>query len=449
MSTTAPEASGPDRRQLLLLFEKEWDRTALGNLNDRYHFRTAGFDPQRPGGMLRLPGFDPVRYTLRLAGCYRGRGLAGVLSNQEHFGALSAALLARELGLPGHDPAAVARTQHKFHCRQVLARALPEAVPAFALLPDRPHADFRPPMGYPCFVKPVKANFSILARRVDNAIELARHLARPWPERWLFRLLNGPYERACRQLPGVADMATGDVIEDLTESATRFIAEGLLRGRQLNVDGYVHAGQVRILGVVDEVMYPGTSAFLRFDLPARLPPGLETRLADLTGRAVTALGLSQGMFNVEWVWRPETDRLDILEVNPRMASQFADLYRAVHGLDLHAIACALACGDDPARLPELAPTAGVGASFVFRRFDGGGPGPAGRDAARRRIRAVLPQANTQLYFKPAWARRLEYRWLGSHRYAVVNLAAPDRAALGRDFETLSTATGWPALWVEP
>jgi hypothetical protein len=155
------------------------------------------------------------------------------------------------------------------------------------------------------------------------------------------------------------------------------------------------------------------------------------------------------MFNVEWVWQPETDRLDILEVNPRMASQFADLYRAVRGLDLHAIACALACGEDPARQPALAPTAGVGASFVFRRFDGGGPDPAGRDEARRRIRAALPQANAQIYFKPAWARRLEYRWLGCYRYAVVNLAAPDRAALRRDFETLCAATGWPALWAEP
>jgi hypothetical protein len=114
---------------MLLLFMKEWDGPALAGLSPRYSFEFAGEDPLRPAGMLRLPGFDPLRLVRSLARRYRGRGLAGVLSNHEGYGALTAALLARELGLPGHDPAAVALAQHKYHCRQALARALPEAAP--------------------------------------------------------------------------------------------------------------------------------------------------------------------------------------------------------------------------------------------------------------------------------------------------------------------------------
>ena len=423
-------------RRILLLFAKEWDRPALARLAPRYDFEFAGFDPQHLAGMLRLPGFDPFRLARTLARRHRGRGLAGVLSNHDGYGALTAALLARELGLPGNDPAAVALAQHKLHCREALARALPEAVPPYALLPTRPGPDYVPPMGYPCFVKPVKANFSILARRVDVGAELRAHVLRAWPERLLFRLLNGPYERACRVLPG------------LTPTATRFIAEGLLLGRQINVDGYVHRGEPHILGMVDEVMYPGTHAFLRFDLPAHLPPDVVRRAGVLAAEAVRVLGLTQGMFNVELVWDPRTDRLSILEVNPRMASQFADLYRAVVGVDLYAVACALACGENPSELPPRAPVAGRGSSFVFRRFDGGGPAPAEAAAVRERLRAAFPHAHVQLYFRPAWLRRLEYRWLGSHRYAVVNLAAADGEALQRDYERLCMITGWPAVWAE-
>ena len=42
------------------------------------------------------------------------------------------------------------------------------------------------------------------------------------------------------------------------------IAEEILDGVQVNIDGYVHNGVINVLGVVDEVMYPGTQAFMRF-----------------------------------------------------------------------------------------------------------------------------------------------------------------------------------------
>jgi len=87
-----------------------------------------------------------------LARRHRGHGIAGVLSNHEGYGALTAALLARELSLPGPDPAAVALAQHKYHCRAALARVLPEATPfqtgAIATGPT-----YAPRMGYPCFIK--------------------------------------------------------------------------------------------------------------------------------------------------------------------------------------------------------------------------------------------------------------------------------------------------------
>ena len=37
------------------------------------------------------------------------------------------------------------------------------------------------------------------------------------------------------------------------------------------------------------------------------------------------------MFNIEMMYDAATDRIGIIEINPRMASQFADLYEKVDG----------------------------------------------------------------------------------------------------------------------
>jgi hypothetical protein len=57
----------------------------------------------------------------------------------------------------------------------------------------------------------------------------------------------------------------------------------------------------------------------------------------------------------------------LIELNARIASQFAPLYRAVHGRSSYDALFALACGEDPvwhAGAPE-----GVAVSYVLRRFE--------------------------------------------------------------------------------
>ena len=53
-----------------------------------------------------------------------------------------------------------------------------------------------------------------------------------------------------------------------TIGTKRLIAEGLLKGEQVTVEGYVHGGVATIFGVVDSIMFPGTLAFSRFDYPS-------------------------------------------------------------------------------------------------------------------------------------------------------------------------------------
>src|SRR5205085_11185039 len=114
---------------------------------------------------------------------------------------------------------------------------------------------------------------------------------------------------------------------------------------------------------------PGTNQFMRFEYPTRLPAERATRASDTAKRIITALGLDHGLFNVEMRVDRNTGQCKMIEVNPRMAAQFSDLYEKVDGINLHDVALRIAAGETP----DLTPGRGkykMATSFVFRKFDG-------------------------------------------------------------------------------
>ena len=104
---------------LLFLFPEGWDDVAFATvapLRDEFHVVCEGFDLFRFPENAHILWFDARRWIRKLARKYRH--VAGVASTNEQYGALIAAMLARELGLPGTDPAAIVRAQHKYYARQ-------------------------------------------------------------------------------------------------------------------------------------------------------------------------------------------------------------------------------------------------------------------------------------------------------------------------------------------
>jgi biotin carboxylase len=151
---------------------------------------------------------------------------------------------------------------------------------------------------------------------------------------------------------------------------TRLIAEGLLNGAQVTVEGYAYGGEVHILGVVDSIFFPDSLAFSRFDYPSALPDAVQERMADIAKRLMQGLGFDNGMFNVEMMYDAGEDRIAIIEINPRMASQFADLYEKVDGTNSYEVLLDLGLGVRPS------PKRGQGkyrfaASCVLRAFEDG------------------------------------------------------------------------------
>ena len=217
---------------------------------------------------------------------------------------------------------------------------------------------------------------------------------------------------------------------------------------QYNLDGWVDGGAVKSLGVVDALMYPGTQSFMRWEFPSRLPNAVQARALDVAWRFLGAIGYRHGFFNLEFFHDEVSGRLSVIECNPRLASQFADLYQRVLGLDAHAMALALALGGDPLALPRAAPTAGAAASLVYRSFEGQ-PIPAAPGAAPRA--AFARQFTDGLLFsfpKHGHSLARDFKWTGSHRYGIVHLGGRDRAHLRERAEQASALLGWPAPYLD-
>ncbi len=420
----------------LVLFNYDWDQVGFARNAATYPFDEAGFDLFSFPSNAQLAWFDMARFVDRLARQATRRGWTAVVSNHEQFGALAAALLAERMGWPGTSVNAVLACQHKLHARQVLAEVCPEANCDFVPLNTAYGEPIPDGLRYPAFVKPVKAAFSVLARTVHSREELQAHTRFGWWELWVIRHLVEPFERIARtRLPQAG-------------TAHKLMLEQPMPGAQYNLDGYVFDGQTHLLGVVDAMHYPGTQAFMRFDFPGLLDATLQARALEVARRFLAAVGFTHGLFNMEFFYDAATDRIGVIEFNPRMASQFSDLYLRVLGIDLHAMALALARQVDPASLPRAQPTAGAAASFVYRSFmpDAQVVQPTAMQKAA--FHDAFPGALLFCFPKDSKEIRRDFKWLGSYRYGIVHLAATDAGQLRIDCERASALLGWPAPYAD-
>ncbi len=418
------------RKRILVLFPKDWDRLQFGQarFEERYDFVYAGFDLFSFPGNVRLLDFSIHRFVEQVAKRAARQRIDAVISNNEQFGTLAAAAVAQRLGLPGNAVSAVLLAQHKYHARQAMAEVAPEAVPPFAVFPYTVSRPEEVGLAPPYFAKPVKATFSVLARRIDRFEELLELLRFKPLERYIIKRLVKPFN----------DLMRRD--SDFAIDAHHMIAEGLLEGIQVNMDGFLDDGRLRIVGIIDEHFYPGTNHFSRFEYPSVLPAAVQGRMAELAGRVLARIGYRHGFFNMEFAWDPLTDRIGIVEINPRLASQLAYLYECVDGLNLHDMVLDLALGESP-RVEPSPQSWTRAASFVYRKFDGSGATPPTAEMLSR-VGRDFPQAQLMQYHKRGAALRREMKWLGSHRYGVLNLCGLDTEDLDRRYLAITRLLGF-------
>ena len=433
MKNRPPAATNP---RIGLLFSYDWNTLAFNRLSQQFTWEEDGFDLFSFPSNARLIGFDLNRFAERQERRARQRGWVAVLSHHEQFGALAAALVAERLGLPGTPVTAVLACQHKLHARQVMARVCPEASVAFTELDTEYGGPVPTDVQYPAYAKPVKAAFSILARQVNHREDLIAHTRFGRRELWVIRRLVEPFERIVRsRLPEAG-------------TAHRMLLEEPIQAAQYNLDGWVFNGQTHALGTVDAIMYPGTQAFMRWQFPSQLPKEVQAQALAVAQRFLQAVGFTHGMFNMEFFHDAATGRLSVIEFNPRLASQFSDLYRRVLGADPHAMSVALALNQNPAELTRDKARAGAAASLVYRTFTPGAAPPMPSLAQQAALLRRFPDAMLFTYPKSGHSLTRDFKWLGNHRYGIVHLDGDDEAHLKQRAEEASAILGWPAPYLE-
>jgi len=398
------------KKRVAIVFETAWDRPQLAACQaawgDAYEVE---FVP--PSDHDCPWNLDLVDHLARETERLRGR-IDGVFSTSDYPGATCAAAIATGLGLPGSRPETVLKASQKHESRLLQREVVPEVVPPFALLDPEDPATWEPETGFPCFVKPVKGAFSILSGVVRGRDELAT----------LFTSARAASFRS--EFMAIFNQLAAHF--GLAHDGRFFLAEGLLVGRQATVEGWSSRTDSGILGLVDSAFHPGTRSFAAFEYPSSLPAEVQARMCDASQRAVAHLGLVDTLYNVELTWDPDSDRIGIVEVNPRACGQFADLYQKVDGTNGFEVALALAVGARPdVRRREGA--FGAAASFPLRIYE---PVLVQRAPDEARVREVVgAHPGTLVFLECATGDHLtdfgELEDGESHRYGVINLGGED------------------------
>ncbi len=338
-------------------------------------------------------------------------------------------ILCHRFGLPGADLEAVAKCEHKYWSRLEQQKVV-DAYPRFALLDLEGPAV--PPSGlrYPMWVKPVKSYSSELAFRVADGEEFADAVG-------AIREGIGRLGRAFDHILGLIGLP-----REIAEAGGQAcLVEESLSGAQATVEGYSHHGRVEVYGIVDSLLYPGTSSFMRYQYPSALPARTQERMADVSKRVIEQIGLDDSTYCIEFFCPPEDeDAVSILEVNPRHSQSHAELFQQVDGAPNHYVMLQLALGREPHMPHREGPYALAGKCHLRRFRDGVVRHRASQaeiDALQREISGVtvVPVARRGMRLSDAPQAHDSY----SYELAHVYVAADDERRLQEKYERCAAA----------
>ncbi|MEA5365328.1 ATP-grasp domain-containing protein [Amycolatopsis sp., V23-08] len=216
-----------------------------------------------------------------------------------------AAEAARQLGLPGPDPAAIRIARNKAEQRRRWAeRGVP--VPEFhAVTTPEEAMQAAEKLGFPCVVKAVDETSGAHVVRCTTVAEVVETYT---------------------AIRAVATNRRGQ-----TRPAEVLVEECLV-GFEVSIEVLAEAGAVRVLGVTDKLL-GGRNRFIELghNFPSALPEGVRTELEAAAVAATTAVGFDLGIAHVELKYTAGGPKL--IEINPRPAGdQITELMDRSFGL---------------------------------------------------------------------------------------------------------------------
>ncbi len=350
-----------------------------------------------PDGALNGADREHIDDIIRQSGQYDG-----IIGTHDYPGTLVASLCAEQWGFTFTSVESILFCQHKYYFRKKLQQELPEATPEFHLIDSSYLMEV---FEFPLFLKPVKSSFSRLAHSVSDHTTLSEILDQGLFDPLYLSLFNEVFEEY-----------TGIALD-----ANSYIAEGLLTGHQVSLEGYVYNESVTVLGIIDALMYEGTLSFERFTYPSQLAEGVQARMRVIADKAIRSLGLNNTFFSVELMYNPEDESIFIIEINPRISTQFADFFQHVHGVNSYEILVALTLGEEPPALSHGQYS--HAASFPLRLFDDKQVDSVPTESDITQLKALFPDMLLQVVAQEGKCLSEIQQDGNSYLYAIVNLAA--------------------------
>lgn len=223
----------------------------------------------------------------------------------------TASAVAQHLGVPGITSRSAELLRDKRKMKQALtARGVRVAhgVPlAVERTDDSVLKDVARKVGFPAVVKPVNACGSLRVRRVEDFGEL--------------------YDQV--------ELSRRDPVDDMGLSiGGRLLVESYVTGPEVSVEGYVVAGDVRVVAVTEKQLGPEPH-FVEVGhiVDAGLEPAARAEVERVTQAAVEALGMHVGVFHLEARLSPTGPV--VIEVAARLGGdRIQELVAASYGFDL-------------------------------------------------------------------------------------------------------------------
>ncbi|MFJ1742497.1 ATP-grasp domain-containing protein [Streptomyces microflavus] len=263
--------------------------------------------------------------------------IAGVLSFDETL-LMAAARLARQLGLPGNTPTAVAAARDKATSRQLfMASDVPSAVSTWVHSLAAAASAAERIGGYPVVLKPAAHAGSIGVVRVDDITEL--------PTAWTIASAGAAYQGA-----------EGEGV----------LLEEFLDGPEISIETVTQHGVTHAVAITHKSTGHHPYFMETAHLVSAHDPLLDT-VAPIAAAALRAVGITDGVSHVEMKLTESGPRL--IEVNARIGGdRIGELVRYATGVDLGRAAAAIACGRAPDLQPTRARSAAIG--MVYPPADG-------------------------------------------------------------------------------
>jgi biotin carboxylase len=215
----------------------------------------------------------------------RAEKIDGVVTAATDFGVLSAAYVAKELGLPGLKYEVAQLIKNKYRVRKCLFEAhVDDTEQAYEVNESTDIDALAQKLTYPVMVKPCDGSGSRGASRVNNSEEL----------------------------PQACTYAMNGSITHRAEIETFII------GQEYGAESLVVDGEIHVLGIMKKWMTePPYYAELGHAMPCGLPEEVEKKARECVKNAISALGINFGSVNMDMLITPD-GKVYIIDIGARM-----------------------------------------------------------------------------------------------------------------------------------